>query len=57
MTRVSVMTRIELLYGLKWFPDDHRLHLTVRQFIKIVRVLALNADATSWYAAILQYTY
>jgi tRNA(fMet)-specific endonuclease VapC len=39
MVCLSVMTRAELQYGLKRLPPDHRLHLAVRQFLKIVRVL------------------
>ena len=35
MVCISVMTRAELLYGLKRLPADHRLHLAVRQFLKI----------------------
>ena len=30
MVCVSVITRAELLYGLKRLPADHRLHLAVR---------------------------
>ena len=36
---VSVITRAELLYGLKRLPPSHRLHIAVRQFLKIVRAL------------------
>lgn len=36
---ISVMTRAELQYGLKRLPAEHRLHLAVRQFFKLVRVL------------------
>ena len=49
---ISVMTRAELLYGLKRLPADHRLHLTVRQFLKIVRILPWDLDAADWYADI-----
>jgi tRNA(fMet)-specific endonuclease VapC len=49
---VSVMTRAELQYGLKRLPADHRLHLAVRQFLKLVRVLPWDADAADWYAEI-----
>ena len=44
MVCISVMTRAELLYGLKRLPTDHRLHLAVRHFLKIVRVLPWDAD-------------
>jgi len=36
---ISVMTRAELQYGLKRLPADHRLHLAVRQFLKIIGTL------------------
>ena len=46
------MTRAELLYGLKRLPANHRLHLVVRQFFKIVRVASWDAEAADWYASI-----
>ena len=46
------MTRAELLYGLKRLPPEHRLHLAVRQFLKIVRVLPWDSEAAGWYANI-----
>ena len=49
---ISVMTRAELQYGLKRLPPDHRLHLAVRQFLKIVRVLPWDSEAADWYADI-----
>jgi tRNA(fMet)-specific endonuclease VapC len=49
---VSVVTRAELLYGLKRLPLSHRLHLGVRQFLKIVRIPAWDADAADHYADI-----
>ncbi|MDD2743988.1 MAG: type II toxin-antitoxin system VapC family toxin, partial [Rhodocyclaceae bacterium] len=52
MVCISVMTRAELLNGLKRLPADHRLHLAVRQFLKIVRVLPWDAEAADWYADI-----
>jgi tRNA(fMet)-specific endonuclease VapC len=52
MICISVMTRAELLYGLKRLPADHRLHLAVRQFLKIVRVLPWDSDSADWYADI-----
>lgn len=52
MVCISVMTRAELLYGLKRLPADHRLHLAVRQFLKIVRVLPWDAEAADWYVDI-----
>lgn len=52
MVCISVMTRAELLYGLKRLPPDHRLRLAVRQFLKIVRILPWDTDAADWYAEI-----
>lgn len=49
---VSAVTRAELMYGLKRLPPSHRLHIGVRQFFKIVRVLAWDADAADYYADI-----
>ncbi|MHB1591658.1 MAG: PIN domain-containing protein [Sulfuricella sp.] len=52
MVCISVITRAELLYGLKRLPSDHRLHLAVRQFLRIVRALAWDTDAANYYAEI-----
>jgi tRNA(fMet)-specific endonuclease VapC len=52
MVCVSAITRAELLYGLKRLPPDHRLHIGVRQFLKIVRVLSWDAEAADFYAEI-----
>ncbi len=52
MVCISVMTRAELLYGLKRLPTDHRLHLVVRQFLKIVRIVPWDSEAADWYAEI-----
>jgi tRNA(fMet)-specific endonuclease VapC len=52
MVCVSVMTRAELQYGLKRLPAGHRLHIGVRQFLKIVRVLPWDAEAADFYADI-----
>jgi tRNA(fMet)-specific endonuclease VapC len=52
MVCVSVITRAELLYGLKRLAPGHRLHLAVRQFLKIVRVLSWDSEAADWYADI-----
>jgi tRNA(fMet)-specific endonuclease VapC len=49
---VSAMTRAELLYGLKRLPPGHRLHIGVRRFLKIVRVLPWDAEAADFYAEI-----
>jgi tRNA(fMet)-specific endonuclease VapC len=47
---VSAITRAELQYGLKRLPAGHRLHVGVRQFLRIVRVLSW--DAADHYADI-----
>lgn len=52
MVCVSVVTRAELLYGLKRLPATHRLHLSVRQFLRMVRVLPWDSDAADYYADI-----
>ena len=52
MICLSVITRAELLYGLKRLPADHLLHLAVRQFLKIVRILPWDQDAADFYADI-----
>lgn len=52
MVCISVMTRAELQYGLKRLPVDHRLHLAVPQFLKIVRTVPWDTDAADWYASI-----
>ena len=49
---VSAITQVELLYGLKRLPSNHRLHVGVRQYLKIVRVLAWDAEAAGYYADI-----
>jgi len=52
MVCVSAMTRAELLYGLKRLPPEHRLHVGVKRFLKIVRVLSWDAEAAEFYAEI-----
>lgn len=52
MVRISVITRAELLYGLKSLPFDHRLHLGVRQFLRIVQAIPWDAEAAEYYADI-----
>lgn len=49
---ISVMTRAELLYGLKRLPVDHHLHMIVRKFLKIVHVSSWDVEAADWYADI-----
>lgn len=52
MVCISAVTRAELMYGLKRLPAGHRLHLAVRQFLKIVRALSWDAEAADYYADI-----
>jgi tRNA(fMet)-specific endonuclease VapC len=52
MVCVSAITRAELLYGLKRLAPNHRLHIAVRQFLKIVRSLAWDSEAADFYAEI-----
>jgi len=49
---ISAVTCAELFYGLKRLPPEHRLHLAVRQFLKIVQVLSWDSEAAAWYAEI-----
>jgi tRNA(fMet)-specific endonuclease VapC len=49
---ISVITRAELLYGLKQLAPAHRLHIGVRRFLKIVRVLSWDTEAADFYADI-----
>lgn len=49
---VSAITRAELLYGLKRLSPDHRLHMGVRQFLRIIRVLSWDTEAADFYAEI-----
>jgi len=49
---VSVITRAELVYGLKRLPANHPLHAGVRRFLRIVRALPWDAEAADFYAEI-----
>ena len=49
---ISVITRAELLYGLKRLPPSHRLHNVVRRFLRMVRILPWDSDAAEFYAEI-----
>ncbi len=49
---MSVITRAELLYGLKRLSPSHKLHLSVRRFLRIVRVLPWDSEAADFYAEI-----
>ncbi len=52
MVCVSVITRAELMYGLKRLAPGHRLHIGVRRFLKIIRALPWDAEAADYYADI-----
>ena len=47
-----MITRAELLYGLKRLPPNHRLHVQGRHFLRMLRVLAWEAEAADYYADI-----
>jgi tRNA(fMet)-specific endonuclease VapC len=49
---ISVVTRAELLYGLKRLPPAHRLHLAVKRFLRQVQALSWDAEAADYYADI-----
>lgn len=49
---ISVLTRAELQYGLKRLPAGHRLHLAVREFLKLVQTLPWTYEAADRYAEI-----
>ena len=49
---ISVITRAELLYGLKRLPAAHRLHIEVRRFLRMVRALPWEEEAADFYADI-----
>ena len=52
MVSISAMTRAELLKSVIRLPPEHRLHIAMRQFLKIVRVLPWDSEAADWYADI-----
>jgi tRNA(fMet)-specific endonuclease VapC len=49
---VSVVTRAELIYGLKQLPANHRTQFAVRELLKIVQILPWDVEASNWYADI-----
>jgi len=49
---ISVVTRVELLCGLKRVAPGHLVHASVREFLRIVRALAWDAGAADQYADI-----
>jgi tRNA(fMet)-specific endonuclease VapC len=49
---VSVITRAELMYGLKRLPLQHQLHVAVRRFLMLIPVLPWDANAADHYAEI-----
>ncbi len=49
---ISVMTRAELMFGLKRLPLNHPIRFGVRQFLKIVRCVPWDDEAADQYADI-----
>jgi tRNA(fMet)-specific endonuclease VapC len=49
---ISVITRAEMLYGLKRLPAQHHLHVGVRQFLKLIRTMPWDSVAADHYADI-----
>jgi tRNA(fMet)-specific endonuclease VapC len=49
---ISVMTRAELIYGLKSLPETHYLQAMVPRFLKVTRQLAWDAEAADFHAEI-----
>jgi len=49
---ISVITRAELVYGVKRLGQNHRLQVEVRRFLRLVRVLSWDEDAADYYAEI-----
>jgi tRNA(fMet)-specific endonuclease VapC len=49
---ISVMTRAELLYGLKGLPPRHHLHEAVHMFLKATTMLPWDAEAADFHAEI-----
>ncbi len=49
---ISVITRAELLYGLKRLPSAHRLHVAVQEFLRLLHTLDWSAKAADHYADI-----
>jgi len=49
---VSVITRAELVYGLKRLPAEHKLHISVKRFLKMIHVIPWDEEAADYYADI-----
>ncbi len=49
---ISVMTRAELMFGLKKLPSEHVFHLMVRRFLGGVQILDWGQDAGDIYAGL-----
>ncbi len=49
---ISVITRAELVYGLKRVPENQRLQVEVRRFLRMVRVLSWGEEAADYHAEI-----
>lgn len=49
---ISAVTQSELLFGLKSLNPAHRLHLTVRRFLRDIRILPWGEEAAEVHADI-----
>jgi tRNA(fMet)-specific endonuclease VapC len=49
---ISVVTRAELLYGLRRMPASHRLHRSVQRFLQMIRSVPWDNSAAEFYADI-----
>lgn len=49
---ISAISKAALMYGLKRLPANHHLHVSVKKFLEIIRVLDWPANAAIWYADI-----
>ncbi len=49
---ISVMTRAELLYGLKSLTPRHHLHNAVQRFLRVTAMLTWGAEAADFHADI-----
>ena len=49
---ISAVTSAELLYGLTRLPPAHRLHLIVREFLRLSQVVGWGGQAPEYYAQI-----
>jgi tRNA(fMet)-specific endonuclease VapC len=49
---ISVITRAELMYGLRLLPPRHHLHSAVHQYLKRMVMLPWEAEAADFHAEI-----